>query len=548
MRRDDFVRRQPWPDALPLRAASGSGPSRWVVFAAPILIGAAFAGLWISLGGGRTLVDGMRRAHLPAIASLLAMTAVWVFLRFIRWQFLLRRAGIRLPIRPSFHAYLAALPGTATPAYVGEAIRAVFIRRRFGVPVPVTISVLVIERLYDVAALAVIAVATTASINGAALGVAFLFLAFLAAIGTWRIARRAGVAESALRKLREPGTTSPALALSLAAWGLAALMYAVAASAIDVRLPMVASARVYANATLFGGLTLLPAGIGATGSLAIIQLTRLGIAVSNAVLVVSITRLFSTGATLTVGSIFLWRELSAARTRPTSGRVGHFDAIATEYEAQWSPHVWNLLLDRKLGLISAALPPPPAGLGLDLGCGLGTQCAEMNRRGYRVLGVDPAVKLLRSSRARGCAVAAGSAVELPFRTGSLDFVYAIGVLHHLAGPDSQRPAYREIARVLKPGGVLLVLESNPHNPLFRFYMGYVFPMIRQIDEGTESWLNPDQTLSPSELALERVTYFTFLPDFTPRFLMGPAMALERLLERGPTRTFSAHYMALLRRT
>ena len=49
------------------------------------------------------------------------------------------------------------------------------------------------------------------------------------------------------------------------------------------------------------------------------------------------------------------------------------------------------------------------------------------------------------------------------------------------------------------------------------------------------------------MELEHVRYFTFLPDFTPQFLMRPALAVERWLERGPTREYSAHYMAVLRR-
>src|SRR5205807_6354756 len=99
-----------------------------------------------------------------------------------------------------------------------------------------------------------------------------------------------------------------------------------------------------------------------------------------------------------------------------------------------------------------------------------------------------------------------------------------------------------------PGGRLLVHESNPRNPLFRFYMGYLFPILKSIDEGTEWWIDPRSWVSSrSELRLEAVRYFTFLPDFTPKRLLGPALALERLLERGPTKPYSAHYLAVVRR-
>jgi hypothetical protein len=78
-------------------------------------------------------------------------------------------------------------------------------------------------------------------------------------------------------------------------------------------------------------------------------------------------------------------------------------------------------------------------------------------------------------------------------------------------------------------------------------MGYLFPILKSIDEGTEWWIDPRAWEASEALHLENVRYFTFLPDFTPRALMGPALSVERLLERGPTRHLSAHYMVVLKR-
>jgi SAM-dependent methyltransferase/uncharacterized membrane protein YbhN (UPF0104 family) len=525
---------------------------RLLLYLLPLLVGGVVAALWVRATGGAGLARGLLSASPAAIALALALTATWLFVRFIRWQFLLRRVGVRIPIRTSLGSYLGALPGTATPAYVGEAIRAVFLRRRFGVPMRVTVSVLVLERLYDVAALAIIALATARDMRLVQIGVAFLALAFAVAAMLWPIARRIGIAEGARARVRSMRTVILALGLSVVAWGAASLLVAVAARGLGVAVGVLDGVRVFVTSTLLGAITLLPAGFGATGSVQIVELTALGVTVASAVLVVSLVRLTSTGAALTVGAVFLWRELRSGRgDRPAEG-AAHFDAIADEYNAQWSPHVWDLLLDRKLGFLAGALPSPPkaAGLGLDLGCGLGLQTAALRKRGFDVIGIDPSYGLLAAGRSRTgvSAVAAGSALELPFRDGSLDFVYTIGVLHHLPGRDAQTVAYREIARVLKPGGVLLIHESNPRNPLFRFYMGYLFPILKSIDEGTEWWIDPRSLADCDGLDLESVRYFTFLPDFTPRAVMGPALAFERLLERGPTKPFSAHYMAVLRRT
>lgn len=523
---------------------------RLLLIAAPLLLGAVSVALWIWATGGRMLLFAMRRASPLAIVALVSITAGWLFLRFLRWQFLLRRVGVRIPVRPSFRIYLAALAGTATPAYVGETVRTVFTQRRFHVPIRVTLPVLVLERVYDVAAITLVGMLATWSLRGSALGLAILAACVLVAGGTIRIALRAGGTAAVVGRLRDPGTAATTLLLSVLAWSLASLLFVTSAHGLGAGLPLGAGVRVYTIATLAGAATLLPAGVAVTGSVAIVQLGQLGIPTSDAVTLVSMARLFSTGLALAVGVTFLWRELRAAPVPSAHDAAAHFDEIASEYASQWSPHVWDMLLKRKMELMEAALPSPPAraGLGLDLGCGLGLQTAEMRRRGYRVVGIDPSSELLHHGVARGLPLAAGSALALPLRPQSLDFVYAIGVLHHLPDVTAQRTAYEEIALALRPGGLLLVHESNPRNPIFRLYMGYIFPLLKQIDEGTEWWIPAEQPLAPDTLRLERVDYFTFLPDFTPRLLMRPAMALERWLERGPTKRYSAHYLAVLRRS
>ncbi|MCC6316267.1 MAG: flippase-like domain-containing protein [Gemmatimonadaceae bacterium] len=522
----------------------------------PLALGAALALWWVRSTGGGTLLRGLAAANPSHVLLAIGATMVWLFARFIRWQFLLRRVGVRLPIRTTLGTYIAGLPGTATPAYLGEAIRGVFIKRRFGVPMRVSLAVLVLERLYDVAALALLTlVVGIAGAGGRAwqVGAAFTALAFVAAMVLWPVGRRIGLTAEAMRRLGAAGTLAPSLALSLIAWSAAGLLFPIAASALGASLPLLDGVRVFGTSTLLGALTLLPAGVGATGSVAILELGRSGFEPAGAVLIVSLVRLTSTGAALALGAVFLWRELrdaSRGARGPAEG-AAHFDQIAEQYNAQWSPHVWDLLLDRKLGFMAEALPSPPAaaGRGLDLGCGLGLQTAELRKRGYEVIGLDPSVGLLAVGQQRlgPSPVLAGSALELPFADGSLDFVYTIGVLHHLPGRDAQRVAIAEIARVLRHGGVLLVHESNPRNPLFRFYMGYLFPILKSIDEGTEWWIDPRTWERVDGLTLDTVRYFTFLPDFTPKFLLAPAVGVERMLERGPTRAYSAHYMAVLRK-
>ena len=77
-------------------------------------------------------------------------------------------------------------------------------------------------------------------------------------------------------------------------------------------------------------------------------------------------------------------------------------------------------------------------------------------------------------------------LSLPFAAKSFEFAYVINVLHHLP-PERQLEALGQVASVVSPGGLVFVHEMNPINPLFRFYLGYVFPILKGIEEGVETY-------------------------------------------------------------
>jgi SAM-dependent methyltransferase len=97
---------------------------------------------------------------------------------------------------------------------------------------------------------------------------------------------------------------------------------------------------------------------------------------------------------------------------------------------------------------------------LETGCGIGTDGVRFARAGARYTGVDfssAAVDLARRrfalERLDGRLIEA-SVTELPLPDASFDLVYSHGVLHHV--PDPER-AIRELQRVLRPGGTVLVM-------------------------------------------------------------------------------------------
>lgn len=105
----------------------------------------------------------------------------------------------------------------------------------------------------------------------------------------------------------------------------------------------------------------------------------------------------------------------------------------------------------------------PAGARwLDLGCAYGYLVAEARAGGFAAVGVDVSAYALARAGAEAPAAAGrvlrGLADRLPFGDASFDVVSAFDVLEHLHDPE---PALAEVARVLKPGGVLIGATPDP---------------------------------------------------------------------------------------
>jgi ubiquinone/menaquinone biosynthesis C-methylase UbiE len=95
---------------------------------------------------------------------------------------------------------------------------------------------------------------------------------------------------------------------------------------------------------------------------------------------------------------------------------------------------------------------------LECGCGTGLILERIKEHARRAVGIDLSPGMLELARARGLDVHEGSVTELPFPDASFDVTCSFKVLAHV--PDIGR-ALAEMARVTRPGGVLLAEFYNP---------------------------------------------------------------------------------------
>jgi SAM-dependent methyltransferase len=105
---------------------------------------------------------------------------------------------------------------------------------------------------------------------------------------------------------------------------------------------------------------------------------------------------------------------------------------------------------------------------LDVGCGVGEFHPPVRGMFGRVCGADVSAASIAQARIRNPEVQYEAYVgeTLPYDSATFDLSIAICVLHHV--PPPQRVGFlRQMRRVVRPGGLVCLIEHNPLNPLTR---------------------------------------------------------------------------------
>jgi ArsR family transcriptional regulator len=143
---------------------------------------------------------------------------------------------------------------------------------------------------------------------------------------------------------------------------------------------------------------------------------------------------------------------------------------------QWDRVRDELFGDRFHLAALAAFADPSWTVG-DLGCGTGQVSAALAPFVAKVVGVDESAAMLQAAKKRLLAftnvdLRRGDLEELPIDDRRLDAATMMLVLHHLPSPEK---AIAEVARVLKPGGRVVIVDMLPHDrDNYRQQMGHVW--------------------------------------------------------------------------
>lgn len=260
-------------------------------------------------------------------------------------------------------------------------------------------------------------------------------------------------------------------------------------------------------------------------------------------------------------------------TKPLPDRA-YWDGVGDEWRRRRPDALWREFTDRlQLELFDRLIGRSPGGrrprlLKTDLfdevaGRGL---VGGLSARGFAVTGVDLAPVVVTEAVARNAGLEAlpADVRSLPFAAGTFDAVFSGSTLDHFESETDIGVAIRELGRVLRPGGRLLLTLDNPGNPLVWLRNGPLAPVVRGLgivpyQVGATLHRRPlAAVLQAAGFDLRRMTAVLHCPRVIavaaarPVACGGQAMseAFLRLLgacevlERLPTRWLTGHYLAV----
>ena len=177
-------------------------------------------------------------------------------------------------------------------------------------------------------------------------------------------------------------------------------------------------------------------------------------------------------------------------------------------------------------LVRERLGDPTRVRALDVGCGSGETDRYLAPQLGELQGVDVSPAIIETAREQnpGVPYTAYDGERLPFEDGSFDFAFAVCVVHHV--PPAQRRGFvRELARVVRSGGLVALAEHNPWNPLTRLA---VARCAFDDDAVLLTAITARRLLADASIGAVGTSYIVFQPSRQPRL-----RALERRLRRLP---------------
>ena len=311
----------------PPRASSTAPPTRrlrdlLLIGGLVILVLAGLIGLAVATGWEETMT-ALRSLSLIEILALLALSLVNYGLRGIRWHLFANRLGLPTGLAQNIRHFLGGFAMSVTPGRIGELVRMRWLQRETGWPFDRTAPLVLVDRASDLAAMAILlalalAFSTTGVVGGAPVVILALIAAFIATrprlmraagdiahvASTRRFPRlfaRVRRASKSLSAFQGPTVLLAAGALGVIGWLAEGWAFHLLLVWMGADIGFWTAVGIFVFATLAGGLTGAPGGLGGAEAAMVALLVGSGTPIEIALPATLIIRLTTLWFAIAIG-------------------------------------------------------------------------------------------------------------------------------------------------------------------------------------------------------------------------------------------------------
>jgi len=143
------------------------------------------------------------------------------------------------------------------------------------------------------------------------------------------------------------------------------------------------------------------------------------------------------------------------------GSKQYFDKVADQWDTMRKAFFSETVREKAMSAAGVL----PGKLVADIGAGTGFITEGLLQKGLKVIAVDQSEEMIHQMKNKFGEVPMidyriGDAGAIPIEDGRVDYAFANMFLHHMEDPQS---AIKEMARILKPGGILVITDLNKHD-------------------------------------------------------------------------------------
>lgn len=206
-----------------------------------------------------------------------------------------------------------------------------------------------------------------------------------------------------------------------------------------------------------------------------------------------------------------------------------YDRIGDNYNQTRKPDPY--LISRLLH----HLAPRKEAICLDIGCGTGNYTNAIAQKGIKFIGIDPSEKMLKVAKIRNPKIdwRKGTAENTGLEDESVAAIMGTLTIHHWK---SLKEAFKELYRVLKPGGRMVIFTSTPQQ-MRGYWLNEYFPKMLKASIRQMPALDlVTKTMTEAGFIMETLEPYHIHPRLEDKFLycgkQNPQLYLDPIIRKG----------------